>query len=195
MKTTRALAVLCGVGGLAFAASVSNAAIFVYTTTMNGANEAPPNASPGTGTATLTFDTTLNTMRLQASFSGLVGTTTASHIHAATALPGVGTAGVATQTQSFVGFPLGVSSGSMDQTYDMTLASTWNAAYITANGGTPASAAAAFMSAVDTGRAYLNIHTSFVGSGEIRGFWAPVPTPGVLGLAGVAGLVVARRRR
>ena len=195
MKTTRALAVLCGVGGLAFAASVSNAAIIVYTTTMNGANEAPPNASPGTGTATLTFDTTLNTMRLQASFSGLVGTTTASHIHAATALPGVGTAGVATQTPSFVGFPLGVSSGSMDQTYDMTLASTWNAAYITANGGTPASAAAAFMSAVDTGRAYLNIHTSFVGSGEIRGFWAPVPTPGVLGLAGVAGLVVARRRR
>lgn len=83
----------------------------------------------------------------------------------------------------------------MDQTFDMTLASTWNAAYVTANGGTPASAAAAFMTAVDTGRAYFNIHTSFVGSGEIRGFWAPVPTPGVLGLAGVAGLVVARRRR
>ena len=60
MKTTRALAVLCGVGGLAFAASVSNAAIIVYTTTMNGANEAPPNGSPGTGSATLTFDTTLN---------------------------------------------------------------------------------------------------------------------------------------
>lgn len=195
MTTTRSLAVLCGIGGLALAASLSDAAILVYTTTLNGANEAPPNASPGIGTGTLTFDTTANTMRVQATFSGLVGATTAAHIHAATAVPGAGTAGVATQTPSFTGFPLGVTSGSMDTTFDMTLASSWNAAYITANGGTPASAAAAFMAAVDSGRAYLNIHSQFVGSGEIRGFWAPVPTPGVLGLAGIAGLAAACRRR
>ena len=196
MKTsTRAFAVLCGVGGLALAASVSNAAIIVYTTTMNGANDAPPNASPGGGTATLTFDTTLNTMRVQASFSGLLGNTTACHIHGATAVPGVGTAGVATQLPSFTGFPLGVTSGSMDSTFDMGLASSWSAAYITNNGGTPASAAAAFMSATSQGRTYLNIHTSVVGGGEIRGFWAPVPTPGVLGLAGIAGLAATRRRR
>lgn len=63
-------------------------------------------------------------------FSGLLGNTTASHIHAATAVAGVGTAGVATQTPSFSGFPLGVKAGAMDTTFDMTLASSFNASYI-----------------------------------------------------------------
>ena len=32
--------------------------------------------------------------------------------------------------------PLGVTAGSMNQTYDMTLASSYNPSYVTANGGT-----------------------------------------------------------
>ncbi len=194
-STRSSLAVFCSVAGLALAASMSNAAIIIYSTTMSGPNEAPPNASPGIGTGTLTFDTTANTMRIQATFSGLLGNTTACHIHAATAVPGVGTAGVATRLPSFIGFPLGVTSGSMDDTYNMGLSGSWSAAYITNNGGTPASAAAAFMNAVAGGRAYLNVHSSVFGGGEIRGFWQLLPTPGVLPLAGIAGLVVARRRR
>ena len=66
---------------------------------------------PRTGFATVVYDDLAHTLSVDASFSGLLGTTTAAHIHAATAVPGVGTAGVATQTPSFVGFPLGVTSG------------------------------------------------------------------------------------
>src|SRR3954467_673499 len=92
------------------------------------------------------------------SFTGLTGTTTASHIHAPVTVPG-GTAGVATQTPTFSGFPLGVTSGHYINTFDMTLTGTWNSAFVTANGGTAAGAEAAFVSAVQNGTAYLNIHS------------------------------------
>lgn len=153
-----------------FCFSPAQAVVILYSATLNGANESPPNASAGTGVATVTVDTVLNTMRVQASFSGLTGTTTAAHIHGNTAVPGTGVAGVATTTPSFVGFPLGVTAGSMDQTYDMTLASSYNAAFVTANGGTTAGARAALFSGLAAGTTYFNIHTSAFGAGEIRGF-------------------------
>jgi hypothetical protein len=176
-------------------AASASADIFNYQTFLSGPAESPPNGSPGTGFATLQYDNVAHTMHLSVTFSGLLGNTTASHIHAATAVPGAGTAGVATQTPSFVGFPLGVTSGSYDQTFDLTLSSSYNPSYITANGGTPASAETALMLAVANGSAYLNIHSSVFGGGEIRGFWAPVPGPGALGVAGLAGLMMTRRRR
>jgi hypothetical protein len=132
-------------------------------------------------------------MRVQSSFSGLSGTTTASHIHAFTPAPFSGTAGVATQTPSFVGFPLGVSAGSMDNTLDLTLTSSWNNPFISGNGGTPAGAEAALVNAMNTGRAYLNIHSTVNTGGEIRGF---IPEPGAVALMGVAAIgVIGRRRR
>lgn len=176
-------------------APAAQAAVVTYTATLSGAAEAPPNASPGTGVTQVDIDVVAHTLRVQATFSGLIGNTTASHIHAATALPGVGTAGVATQTPSFIGFPLGVTAGNFDNTFDLTLASSWNAAYITANGGTPASAEAAFAAALASGRAYLNIHSTFAPGGEIRGFLQPVPAPGAASLLALAGLGALRRRR
>lgn len=158
---------------LAMTISSANAATVVYVGTLSGANESPPNASAAIGSATVTIDTTLQTMRVQATFSGLSGTTTAAHIHCCVATPLTSTAGVATTTPSFVGFPLGVTSGSMNQTYDMTLASSYNAAFITANGGTTASAWSTLVTGIDTQRAYFNIHTSAFGGGEIRTFFTP----------------------
>jgi hypothetical protein len=63
-----------------------------------------------------------------------------------------------------------VTSGTMDQTYDLEQSSSWNPAFITANGGTTASAEAAFAAALIEEKTYFNIHTSEFSGGEIRGF-------------------------
>ena len=165
----------------------------VYKATLNGASEAPPNVSPGFGTATVTFDFDAVTMRVETSFSGLLGNTTASHIHCCTAVPGTGTAGVATTTPTFPGFPLGVTSGSYDHTFDMSLASSYNPAFITSHGGTISSAMNALIFGLDAGETYLNIHTSVFPGGEIRGFLVAVPEPSTYALM-LAGLVARRRR-
>lgn len=196
IKTVSIFAVAIAVS-LGFTARSAQATVFVYDAFLDGPSESPPNASPGTGFAEVTLDNVLHTFRVQVSFSGLTGTTTASHIHAPTVNPFSGTAGVATQTPTFSNFPLGVTSGSYDQTFDMTQTATWNSSYVTANGGTPAGAEAAFTQALADGKAYLNIHTSTFGSGEIRGFLVAVPEPGTTALlfAGGAALVAGRRLR
>ncbi|MEO6035505.1 MAG: CHRD domain-containing protein [Verrucomicrobiota bacterium] len=164
---------------------------FQYSVTLNGPNESPANGSPGTGFGTVNYDDVAHSLQLQVSFTNLTGTTTASHIHAATVIPGAGTAGVATTTPSFAGFPLGVTFGSFSNTLDLTSSSSWNAAYITANGGTPASAESALASAMAAGTAYWNIHSSTFGGGEIRGFLTPVPEPGTIALAGLSAGALA----
>ena len=189
------------IAGCVLAATVAMPALAhetVYRATLTGPSEAPPNASPGIGLATVTFDFDLVTMEVALSFSGLLGNTTASHIHCCTAVPGAGTAGVATVTPTFTGFPLGVTSGTYDHTFDMTLASSYNPAFITGHGGTVSSAMTALISGLDAGEAYLNIHTSQFAGGEIRGFLVAVPEPSTYALMlaglGMAGFAARRRK-
>ena len=181
-------AVVLSVAILSLGSPSASAAIIGYWgPNMNGQIEVTPNNSAGTGTAWVEYDDVAHTMIVHANFSGLTGTTTAAHIHAATAAPFTGGAGVATQTPTFATFPNGVTSGTMPDTlYDLTQASSWNPSYVSANGGSPATAEVAFFNAMNTGRAYFNIHTSAFGAGEIRSFMV-VPEPGALD--------VARRRR
>ena len=155
----------------------AQAEVTTYTTTLNGAIEAPPNASPGVGTVSVEVDDLAQTMRVQAEFFDLMGPTTAAHIHAPTTMPGTGTAGVATTTPTFVGFPLGVTSGSYDHTLDLTLAGSFSASFLAANGNTPAGASAALLQSLAAGTAYFNLHSSNFPGGEIRGFLQPSAVP------------------
>lgn len=193
LAPTAALLALCA------AALPTSAHEQIYTAVLSGGAEAPPNASFGGGAAVITFDLDLFTMRVQTTFAGLSGNVTASHIHCCTTLPGVSTAGVASQTPYFTGFPLGATYGSYDHTFDMTLASSYNASFITNNGGTVSTAFTALLNGADAGKAYLNIHSSFAPGGEIRGFLvAAVPEPEtyMLMLSGLAvvGWMAKRRR-
>jgi len=177
----------------------AQASLFQYSVTLDGPSEFPANASPGTGLGTVNYDDVAHTLQLQVSFSGLTGNTTASHIHAPTASPFTGTAGVASTTPSFAGFPLGVTSGSFSNTLDLALSSSWNPSYVTANGGTTSGAESALAAAMASGKAYWNIHSSTFGGGEIRGFLTLVPEPSsfalsVLGILGLLGRLWCNRR-
>lgn len=176
----------------------ARAQVISYTAALSGPNESPPTTSTATGLVFVDFNPTAHSLRIRGSFQGLTSNTAAAHIHAATAAPLTGTAGVATVVPAPPGFPLGVTSGSFDSTLDTLTAAAYNAAYVTANGGTPASAETALKNALAQGEAYFNIHTTQFGGGEIRGFLiAAVPEPGTFALTGVAfaGVVAYRRRR
>lgn len=150
----------------------------------------------GTGNASATFDDVSNVLTFFAVFSGLSGVTTQAHFHCCTAVPFTGTAGIAVDSPSLP-IPLGVSAGSFGASLDLDDANNFNPAFVTASGGLGA-AIARFKSGLDTGRTYLNIHTSTFGGGEIRGFMR-VPEPASVALTLVAlaalGAVGGRQRR
>src|SRR5262249_43989062 len=110
------------------------ASSITYQALLSGPNESPATPSPGTGIAEVTIDDTLLSIRIEATFSGLLAPSTAAHIHCCTAVAGTGTAGVATAVPAFPGFPLGVTSGSYDQTFDLTMPLIYNPAFVTAQG-------------------------------------------------------------
>ncbi|HZN08265.1 MAG TPA: CHRD domain-containing protein [Pyrinomonadaceae bacterium] len=176
---------------------VAKADQIVLTATLTGAQEVPPTGSPGIGSALITIDTVTNLMTVNVAFAGLLSPTTIAHIHCC-AGPG-GTAIPATTVPSFPGFPTGVTTGTFLQTFDLTLASSYNPAFIAANGGTVAGAQAAFITGLLNGQAYFNIHTVQFPSGEIRGQLQAVPEPATVllltsGVIGVAGALRKRRK-
>jgi len=173
---------------------------------LSPANEVPPTASTGSGTAILDLDVAAHTLRVQIAFSSLVPTappgapvgTTAAHIHCCLPSPfatGVN-AGVATTTPTFLGFPLGVLAGTYDNTLNLTLASSYNPAFVTLVGGL-ANAETSLVNGLLGGLTYLNIHTNAFPGGEIRGFVVQIPEPEayVLLLAGLAIIGISMRKR
>jgi len=175
-RSSRMLAVSLAMLALA---PMTHAATITTSANLAGANENPATTSPATGTTFVTLDTTTHRLRVNVVFNGLTANATGAHIHCCTSPPG--NVGVATTLPAFAGFPLGVTGGSLDQTYDTTLASTWNPAYVTNSGGTTAGAEAALAAGLAAGQAYLNLHTSTFPTGEIRGFLAQSsPTIGAI---------------
>lgn len=112
-----------------------------YSATLDGLQEVPPNASPGTGTATLVLNGA-GMLSVHVDFSGLTAAVTAAHIHAP-APPGANAA---------VRFPLippGPPSSPIDQVVGPLTA--------------------AQIADLNNGLNYVNIHTQNFPGGEIRG--------------------------
>jgi hypothetical protein len=177
-------------------APAAHAALLIYQGTLSGLNEVPPNNSPGTGLATVSYDTVAHTLKVDVTFSGLTGTTTASHIHVAPALNQNGP--VATQLPTFVGFPLGVTAGSYSQQFDLTQASSWNPAFIASNNNSISGAEEALALALRRGLAYVNVHSTPFPGGEVRANLTLVPEPGswmmMIAGFGLTGMMLRRRK-
>lgn len=195
MKHTLSILALAAAAALAPAAQAQDqdGGAFIRAVA-SGQLEAPPNASPGSSIAAFEFDG--NILRAEAPFRDLLAGTTMAHIHCCTTAEFSGTAPIAIP---FPDFPLGVRGGSYSHAFDLLDAATYAPAFLAAFGGTPVSASAALIDAIEDHTAYLNIHTAQFPAGEIRGFLvaAPIPEPAAWGMLGVgiAGLGMMARRR
>lgn len=185
-----------GATALVFASLAAPAtAATVLTGVFSGSQEAPPVTTPGTRTGTVTLNDTNTAMSISIVFSGLTSPTQAGHIHCCSA-PGANSS-VAIGFNA-PAFPLGVQSGSFDQTFDLTLASNYTSAFLTASGGTADLARARLVTGLQSGLAYLNIHTGQFPGGEIRANIGAVPEPTswammIAGFGLVGGALRARR--
>ena len=181
---------------LALLATPAEATIYIFEAPLTGSQESPAVDTTGNGFTSVTLDDALHTLRVEATFADLIGTTTASHIHVlpdSTALTGP----VVTELPSFTGFPLGVMSGTYDHTFDTSDSSTWNPTFLANNGGTALGAETAFLAALQNGLGYLNVHSTFRPGGEIRGNLHAVPEAGTwaMMLIGFGGVGFAMRYR
>jgi hypothetical protein len=135
----------------------------VVTTTLLGSKLVPPIASTATGRAVATLQGDNKTLEVDVTFVGLTGSATAALIHCCGS-PGVN----ALVAVTLPGFP-STTSGHYVNTFDLSVAATYNSSFITAHGGTVESAKAAFITALKTGQTYITIHDAAFPAGEIRG--------------------------
>ena len=139
-----AILVRIGIGGLALAMTLGHAGnvraeTLTYKVALKSASEVPPNASNGSGTADVSYDTQSKKLSWKVSYSGLTGPATAAHFHSP-AEPGKN-AGVMIPIQNIATSPAEGSATLTD-------------------------AQAADLMA---GRVYVNVHTAANPGGEIRG--------------------------
>lgn len=131
-----------------------------WTATLSGANEVPPATTTATGSATFEAvgDTAIS-YAITATISGV----TMGHIH-------TGAAGVNGGIMVWLAPPNGTSAQAASGAINGQLSTgRINASWIRGVGGQAAISLDSLKKLMRTGNAYVNIHTSAFGGGEIRG--------------------------
>jgi hypothetical protein len=148
----------------------------IFQATLLPGNEVPQNFTPASGFITVDLHADLVTLDVNETFTDLSSPAAAAHIHCC------GPAGTnAVVALPFFGFP-SATSGTYTQTFDL-------------NTGLSGITPAAFVTALESGDTYANIHDSVFPGGEIRGQLAAVPEPNTVVLLGGSLLVLAFLRR
>ncbi|MGR8932007.1 MAG: CHRD domain-containing protein [Gammaproteobacteria bacterium] len=161
-----------------FMSLASSSVVFantVFSFNLSGDNEVPAVVTPGSGNGSVIFDLNAQTMRVIVSFSDLLGTSTAAHIHCCA--PAGTNVAVATMLPSFAGFPLDVTNGNYDATFDLSDDSTYSPSFLIASGDSVTVARDSLLEGMQNGQAYFNLHTSLFPGGEVRGNILPATVP------------------
>ena len=155
-----AAAVIAAVACSSDATTTPVSKIVTFKATMNGASEFPtPNTSAGTGTFTATLDTATNIFTYDLTFTGLGTNVTAGHIHGPAAANASAGTTINFATLAGATFSVGATGGTGRGV------STLNAA----NQITTTVSGDSLKKLLFAGLTYVNIHTTGIGSGEIRG--------------------------
>lgn len=142
----------------------------IFTATLTGAEEVPPNASTATGFAMVVLSTDETMITVNVNFQNLITPASAGHIHGP-ATPGVN----APVLFPFAGVPAAISGVVPEQVFAITAEQVAN---------------------LEAGLFYVNIHNSEFPGGEIRGQLAAIPEPSTMGLLaiGFGSFLLARRK-
>jgi len=179
----KSLSKLFGLALLAAAVpfATANASIWTYHADLSAANEVLSKPSSATGLADVTLDDVTMMLTISMSFTGLTAPAAAGHIHCCASLG----------TNAAVRVPFTSFPATMAGTY----ANTFLLAAVLP--GSPTLSFADFLSALNNGLAYVNLHTVNNPVGEVRGQLIRVPEPASLALfgLGIAALGWATRKR
>ncbi|MBV9824386.1 MAG: CHRD domain-containing protein [Alphaproteobacteria bacterium] len=137
MRTSIAIAAL--IAGIA-TIPAAHAATETFKGTLSAAAEVPPTQSSGTGSASVTLDTSTKQVTWRVEYSGLTGPAMAAHIHC----------GAAAGANAGVAVPLGPASGVASP---ITGSATMTDAQI---------------ADLTSGKCYVNVHTDKNKGGEVR---------------------------